>query len=235
MNYETVINEIKSYENLNGKKVLSRHGAKEPFYGVKIQDLKKIKKKIKIDFELSLRLYESGISDAMYLAGLITDPKKMSKEILDEWVKKAYWYMLSEYTVAGVTAKSDYGMELGLNWIKSDSELIASCGWATVSNVSTIKQDSDIDLSLIKDLLLIVKQNIHSEKNRVRYTMNNYVICIGIYVKELSSYAIEIAKSIGDVNVDMGNTSCKVPNALEYIDKAISKGKLGKKRKTAIC
>jgi len=35
--------------------------------------------------------------------------------------------------------------------------------------------------------------------------------------------------------VDVGGTACKVPLADEYIDKAIDKGRIGKKRKTARC
>ena len=52
------------------KKTLMRHGAKEPLFGVKIEDLKKIQKTIKSDYALSLQLYDTGNSDAMYLAGL---------------------------------------------------------------------------------------------------------------------------------------------------------------------
>src|SRR5947209_7953223 len=48
-----------------------KHGAREPFFGVKIEDLKKIQKRIKKDYQLALDLYATGISDAMYLAGLI--------------------------------------------------------------------------------------------------------------------------------------------------------------------
>jgi hypothetical protein len=42
-------------------------------------------------------------------------------------------------------------------------------------------------------------------------------------------------KTIGDVYVDMGNTSCTVPNAVAYIKKVKAHGSLGKKRKTVKC
>ena len=54
------------------------HGAKEPFFGVKVGDLKKILKKTKKNHELSLELYKTGNSDAMYLAGLMADEKKIT-------------------------------------------------------------------------------------------------------------------------------------------------------------
>ena len=58
---------------------------------MKIADLKVIQKKIKKDYELSLALYDTGNSDAMYLAGLIADPDRMTKADLKKWVKGAYW------------------------------------------------------------------------------------------------------------------------------------------------
>src|SRR5687768_631955 len=94
-----IVEELKSLGSESTKRVLMKHGAKEPFFGVKIEHLKKIQKRIKMDYQLSLDLYDTGISDAMYLAGLIADDEKMTKRDLQKWVKAAYWNMLSEYTV----------------------------------------------------------------------------------------------------------------------------------------
>ena len=71
--------------------------------------------------------------------------------------------------------------------------------------------------------------------NRVRHTMNNFVIAVGSYVPELTTKAKAIAKAVGVVNVNMGNTACNVPDALTYIKKVEDAGKLGKKKKTVFC
>jgi hypothetical protein len=44
-----------------------------------------------------------------------------------------------------------------------------------------------------------------------------------------------VADKIGTVEVDMGDTACKVPSAREYIQKVQQRGTLGKKRKTVKC
>ena len=71
--------------------------------------------------------------------------------------------------------------------------------------------------------------------NRVRHTMNNFVIAVGSYVPAFTSKAKSIAKAIGEVKVNMGNTACKVPDALAYIKKVEDAGKLGQKKKTVFC
>jgi hypothetical protein len=65
--------------------------------------------------------------------------------------------------------------------------------------------------------------------------MNGFVIALGTYVQGLSDLAVQAATKVGEVSVDMGNTDCKVPNAVQYIHKAREKGAIGKKRKTVKC
>jgi 3-methyladenine DNA glycosylase AlkD len=235
MTVNEIMQQLQQFGNESTKKVLVKHGAREPFFGVKIEDLKKIVKKVKSDYSLSLELYYTGNSDAMYLAGLIADPAKMTREDLNDWAEKAYWYMLSEFTVAWVASESPYGTELALQWIDSEKENIASSGWATLASIAALKNDDEIDASLYRQLLERVSKNIHSEKNRVRHTMNNFVIAVGGYCKHLSTDAINIASTLGKVQVDMGGTACKVPLATDYIQKMHSRGLLGKKRKSARC
>src|SRR5580700_2524530 len=104
------------------KKVLRNHGVPEPLFGVKIEELKKFQKRIKKDYQLALDLYETGVYDAMYLAGLIADDPKMTKKDLRRWAEKAHCPTLSEYTVPWVAAESKHGLELALDWIDSSKE-----------------------------------------------------------------------------------------------------------------
>lgn len=235
MTVEDVMQELESYGSDQTKRTFSRHGAREPFYGVKVQDLKKILKKTKKNHELSLQLYATGNTDAMYLAGLMADEKKISKEQLQEWAEAAYWYYLSEYTVAWVAAETPFGFELGLEWIDSDKEGIAVSGWSTLTNYASINADENLDIDTYSKLLDRVAKTIHDAPNRVRYVMNGFVIGVGCYIEELSPKAQKIADGLGKVNVEMGGTACKVPSAPEYIQKVIDKGRLGKKRKVARC
>ncbi|MEJ2595755.1 MAG: DNA alkylation repair protein [bacterium] len=235
MTLQEVMAELEQMGSEQTKKVLMKHGAREPFFGVKVGDLKKIVKKVKKDHELSIALFNTGNSDAMYLAGLIADEKKISGDQLQDWAEKAYWYMLSEYTVAWVAAESRFGHELGMEWIEADEENIASAGWATLANYLAITQNEELDLQEIDDLLECISKTIKYAPNRVRYAMNGFVIAAGSYIPELTNRAIEIAEKIGKVEVEMGGTACKVPSAPEYIKKVKDAGKLGKKKKVARC
>jgi len=217
------------------KKTFRNHGAKGDLFGVKVGDLKKLVKHVKKDQPLALALYETGNSDAMYLAGLSVNPKLMTKETLQKWVKTATWYMLAEYTIAGVAAESNFALELAREWMDSDEEMTAVAGWSTYSNYISITPDEKLDLEEIRSLLHQVETTIHAEKNRVRYVMNGFVISVGAYVAELYDVAMQVAEEIGKVHVDVGQTACKVPLATDYIKKIEQRDKIGVKKKTCIC
>jgi 3-methyladenine DNA glycosylase AlkD len=235
MTANEVIDCLRSLGNESIKRTLLKHGAKEPFFGVKIGDLKKIQKRIKKDHQLALELYDTGISDAMYLAGLIAEDEQMTKKDLQRWVEGASWGMISEYTVPWVAAGSKHGREMALKWIDSKKESIAAAGWMTLASVVSITDDGDLDLPELKKLLARVEKTIYDAPNRVRYAMNNFVIAVGCAVAGMTDLAMKTAKKIGKVEVDMGDTSCKVPYAPDYIRKVQQRGTTGKKRKTAKC
>ena len=235
MNVEEIMETLASLSSEQTKKTFMNHGANGSVFGVKVGDLKKLVKYVKKDQELALALYETGNSDAMYLAGLSVNPKLMTKETLKQWVEKANWYLLAEYTVAGVAAESPYALELAREWMDADEEMIAVAGWSTYANYLSITPDEKLNLEEIRGLLHRAEVTIHQEKNRVRYCLNGFVISVGAYVTALHDEAIKTAEAIGKVHVNMGNTACKVPLALPYIKKMEERNKIGVKRKTCIC
>ena len=235
MTVDEVMTELATYGSPSIKNILLKHGVKEPFFGVKIQDLKIIEKRVKKDHDLALGLFQTGNADAMYLAGLIADDSKMTKKELQSWIEMALSSNISEYTVPWVCAASNYGFELGMEWIDSDQEHIATAGWNTLGGLTALKADEDLDLDAYYQLIGRIEKNIQTSKNRVRYAMNTFLISVGSYVPALTKDAKAAADRIGLVTVDMNGTSCKVPSVIDYIGKVESKGKLGKKKKTLKC
>jgi len=235
MTVKEIMAAVKSFSDENIKKILLKHGVKEPFFGVKVEHLKTIQKKIKKDYQLAKDLYATGNADAMYLAGLIADDDKMTKEDLQAWVKMAVSDNISAYTVPWVAAGSPYGLELAMEWVNAKEEHIAVAGWATLSGWVAIKPDSELNMPALKKLLARIEKSIHTARNRERSAMNGFIIAVGTYVTELSKDAVATAIKIGKVTVDSNGTACKVPDAMEYIKKAADKGTTGKKKKTVKC
>lgn len=235
MTAQQIISEIEPLGTEGYRRILRNHGITGPLFGVKVEHLKKYEKAIKKDYQLALDLYETGIYDAMYLAGLIADESRMSKNDLRDWLTKATSEKVAEFTVAWVAADSPHGWDLALEWIDSSDEKGAVIGWGTLSSWVAVKPDAELDIPALRQLLDRVKTTIHSQPDRIRYKMNNFVIALGSYVRELADEALNAGSAIGKVQVNMGDTACKVPYSPEYIQKAIAKSPVAKKRKSARC
>jgi 3-methyladenine DNA glycosylase AlkD len=233
MTAKEVIAELKAMGSDTTKRIFEKHGAPPNQFGVKVEDMKKIQKKVKKNYGLSLELFDSGIPEAQYLAGLIADESKMTKKDLQQWADNASWHMVSEYTVPWIAAESKFGWELGLKWIDSGKENIQSTGWNTLASLVSIKQDEELDVKKIKELIKRIEKEIHTAGNRVRYTMNAFLIAAGGYISALTQEAQKVGKNLGKIEVNMGGTACKVPYAPDYIQKMVDKGV--KRKKMARC
>lgn len=236
MTAKQILTEMKSLGSESYKRLLmNNYGVKEPCYGVKIGDMKPIQKRIKMDYQLALDLYDTGNYDAMYFAGLIADDARMTKKDLQRWAEKAYAGAIPGATVPWVASSSPHGWEMGLKWIDSRDSRVAQIGWTTLSCLVAMQKDSELDLPKLKQLIERVKKTIHQAPDAVRYTMNSFIIAVGSYVQPLTEFALRAGEDIGPVTADLGNNQCQTPFAPDYIRKVQKAGKIGKKRKSVKC
>jgi len=234
MTAKDIVAELKKLGTAQTKKMWMTHGAQEPCLGVKVEDMKKIQKRVKMDYRLALDLYDTGIADAMYLAGLIADDEKMTKKDLQKWIEGASSDWVAEFTVPWVASAGPHGREMALKWIESKDETIAAAGWQTYSSMVAIKEDADLDLAEIKSLLQGMAKSIHQQPNRVKYVMNSFVIAVACHIKPLHKLAVDTAHGIGKVDVDLVG-ACTIPFAPDRIKKFEERSAIGKKRKSPKC
>src|SRR5258708_7786560 len=211
MTLDQAMSELAAKGSESTKKIFAKHGAKEPFFGVKVADLKVIQKKIKGDQALALKLYATGNGDAQYLAGMVADGAEMTPAQLDAWAKSASWCMVSGTIVPWVASEHTDGFALAFKWIDSPQEGIAVSGWNTLSALAAITPDEKLPVKQFSASLDRVPKTVPTAPDDVRSAMNSFVIACGAYVATLGEKAIATARKLGKDEVDMGATACKVP------------------------
>ena len=95
MKLKEVMTQLAAKGSASTKRIFLKHGAKEPFFGVKVADLKLMAKKLKGEQALALELFATGNGDAQYLAGIIVDGTKMTRAQVQSWADQAAWRMIS--------------------------------------------------------------------------------------------------------------------------------------------
>ena len=235
MTLAQVMSELAAKGSEATKKLWIKHGAKEPFFGVKIADLKVLHKKLKGDQALALQLYATGNGDAQYLAGMIADGAKLTPAQLQKWVETAGWCMIGNTIVPWVASENAEGLALALKWIDSPKETISVSGWKTLGALAIVVPDDQLPEKKFSALLDRIAKTISSAPDDVRLAMNGFIIAVGTYVAPLGAKAIATARKIGTVEADMGDTACKIPDAESTILKCRRGAPIAPKRTTVRC
>ncbi|MFP7732247.1 DNA alkylation repair protein [Priestia aryabhattai] len=235
MNFEMVMKELEALGTERAKKTYINNGAHEPLFGVATGKMKPIAKKIKKNQPLADQLYASGNYDAMYFAGVIADPTRMTEENFERWIDAAYFYMLSDYVVAVTLAETDFAQVVADKWIASGQELKMSAGWSCYCWLLGNRPDDEFSTTKISNMLDQVENTIHASPNRTKSAMNNFIYTVGISYLPLHDKAIEIAKAVGPVEVKRDKKKSSILLASETIQKEIDRGRIGFKRKYVRC
>ena len=201
------------------RRTYARHGAAEPMFGVSFATLKTLLKRIGVDHELGLALWDTGNFDARNLAVKIVDPARMSAVELDRWATAPYARMCVAY-IAHVAVEGPHARAKAEQWLAACAESVRFVGWTLVGALA-IRDEATPD-EWFSDRLAAIERSIRTAPNAEREAMNQAVIAIGCRSAALRKSATAAAKRIGKVEIDHGNTACKTPDALEYIDKAWS-------------
>ncbi|MBN2849564.1 MAG: hypothetical protein A2Y20_06250 [Firmicutes bacterium GWF2_51_9] len=217
MELHEVLVQLEEAGDASTRKIYLNNGAKEPLFGVKMGDVRKLAKKIKTDQCLADELYDTGILDAMMLAGMIADSGKMSVDQLGRWVEKAYCAMVSERCVAPLAAQNPQRFEIAANWIESPHEQTACAGFTVYGMLYSHIPDDRLDLDQVKSVVDTIERRIQSEPTYLQNAMNNCLIMIGIYVLPLTSYCLEVSRRIGYVKPTVKINSCNIQSATDYI------------------
>src|SRR5688572_14784523 len=181
------------------RKTYARHGAVEPMFGVSFATLKTLVKRIGVDHELALELWETGNHDARILAYKIADPASIKSADLDRWVKQNTARMCGGY-VAMLAAEGPHGPDKARKWLASSNEQLRAAGWILVGQLAN--RDEKASDEWFAKLLVEIEKTIHTVSNAEREAMNTTLISIGGRSAALRKTATAAAKRIGKVEVD---------------------------------
>ncbi|MHC4941281.1 MAG: DNA alkylation repair protein [Planctomycetota bacterium] len=221
MTRNEVLKELKAMGTAQNRKVYPRHGVKGPAFGVSYANLGKLKKRIKSDQPLAEQLWASGNHDARILATMIADPEAMSAKTLDAWARDLDNYVLTD-AFSTMLARTRFAPARADKWASARSEWKAAAAWNICASL-------DRPDAYFEERLAAIEAGIHDARNRVKHSMNQALIGIGVRNANLQGKATAAARRIGKVDVDHGETGCKTPDAAAYIRKTVEHRKKRKK------
>ncbi len=216
-----VMAELKAAGTAQTIKTFRNHGVTGDFFGVSYAFLKKLHKRVKVDHELALELWQTGNHDARVFACWAADGDKTTMKLLDQWARDVDNHVLA-IELAALAQDSDRAHRIMAKWIARKSEWPAAMGWSVASRLAMQPgrgpDEGGITEAQVAELLKKLEAGIHSAPNYTRHNMNNALISIGCRPK-WKTKAMAAAKRIGQIHVDYGVTSCSVTDAATKIQK----------------
>ena len=213
--------QLKKAGSAQTRKTYGRHGVTGEMFGVSYADLGRLKKKIKVNHEMAIELWETGNHDAQVLASMIADPDQATVKQINDWASSLNNYVITD-AFSKYVHETKFADKKMTQWMNARKEYLPVCGWTLLALKATKESEPDSNFDAY---LETIEASIHSERNRTRQAMNNALIAIGIRNSKMEKKAIRVARKVGKVEVDHGDTSCKTPDAESYIKNARSRAK----------
>ena len=223
MTLAETMRELEKAGSAQTRKTYARHGATGPMFGVSFGTLKALTKRINVDHELAMALWDTGNLDARNLAVKIVDPLRLTSADLDRWVRESTVARLGGGYAAMLAAEGPHAAAKSAQWLASKDLRERCAGWTLLGQLT--QRDETSPDSVFEKRLAAIERTIHAAPNDERELMNMAVIVIGGRNAALRKSALATAKRIGKVEIDHGDTACQTPDAGEYIEKMWARAK----------
>ena len=195
MNYEEVIKQLKEMGDPKNIEGMGRFGIKtENNLGNSVTTLRNYAKKIGKDHDLAVKLWDSGIRDARMVAACIEDPKTVSEEQIDRWVKDFDSWDICDHCCGHLFDKTPYAYKKAKEWTKKKEEFQKRAGFSLMAWLAV--HDKKVDDSKFDEFLTIITIESTDERNYVKKAINWALRNIGKRNISINKRAIETAKKI---------------------------------------
>jgi len=195
MKYSEVIQRLESLSSPEAVAGMARFGINpENTYGVSIPNLRKIAKEAGRDHALARELWASGIHEARILASMTSDPKLVTEEQMEAWVKDFDSWDVCDQVCMNLFEKVPLAWRKVSEWSQREEEFVKRTAFALLACFAWHDREA-ADEKFI-ELMPVIVSGASDERNFVRKAVNWALRNIGKRNPNLNRAAIETARKI---------------------------------------
>jgi 3-methyladenine DNA glycosylase AlkD len=199
MNYEEIIQKLQSLANPENVKGMARYGINQKNnLGISIYQLRPLAKEIGRNHALALRLWDSKLHDARLLACFIDDPKQITREQMDAWIKDFDSWDICDQACTSLFDLSSLAYEKVYQWVGYEKEFVKRAAFSLIAGLA-VHDKNAMDKDFERFLPILV-QNAVDERNYVKKAVNWALRNIGKRNLHLNKAALKTAKEIQKID-----------------------------------
>ena len=194
-----IINELKALSDPAKIADLERYAIKtRKWFGIRTPELKafarEVKKLVDDRHATALELWESGIYDVRAIAFMIDDPKRVTPEQMDAWVKDFDNWATVDGTCSYLFCHTPHAYEKAFEWTLRAPEFEKRAAFSLMAYLAV--HDKKASDGKIASFLPLIEKHSDDDRNFVKKAVNWALRQIGKRSFALNKLAIETAERI---------------------------------------
>jgi 3-methyladenine DNA glycosylase AlkD len=195
MQYEEIIERLQSLSNPEAVTGMARFGiTPQNTYGVSIPNLRKLAKEVGKDHLLAQRLWARDSRETRILASMIDDPKMVTEEQMESWVKDFDYWEICDQCCANLFEKTGFAYQKCVEWSSREEEFVKRAGFVLMARLAVSDKKANDDQ--FEAFFPLIKREATDNRNFVKKAVNWALRQIGKRNLNLNRKAIETAQEI---------------------------------------
>ncbi len=150
---------------------MARFGVQaERVIGLTTPQLRTLARSIGRNQALAEALWDTGIHDCRILASLIGDPYKITRKVMERWVRDFASWDVCDACCCNLFDKSPHAWAQIAKWAKSRREFVRRAAFATIAALAV--HDKTADDRVFREALMLVEQYAFDDRNFVKKAVN---------------------------------------------------------------
>jgi 3-methyladenine DNA glycosylase AlkD len=193
--FEEVLETLHSLAKPENLKEMARFGITgDRRLGISMPDLRKLGKSIGKDHEMALRLWATGIPDAMILAALVEDPQKVTEEQAGSWVMVIHSWDVCDQLCMNLFDRTGFADKKIWEWSERKEEFVRRAAFAMIACIAWHDKKAP-DKEMIK-YFPVIKKGASDDRNYVKKAVSWALRNIGKRNLNLNQESIRLARKI---------------------------------------
>jgi 3-methyladenine DNA glycosylase AlkD len=197
--HQEIIKKLRTLSNPENVKGMARFGINpENTLGISIPVLRKMAKEIGKNHALAQDLWSTGIHEARLLSCFIDDPKKVTEEQMESWVRDFDSWDVCDQCCMNLFDKTPYAVARAIEWSSREDTFVKRAGFAIMASLAfhDKKAGDEIFIGFLEE----IKKQSEDDRNFVKKAVNWALRQIGKRNSNLNKLAIKTSQEIQGID-----------------------------------
>jgi 3-methyladenine DNA glycosylase AlkD len=200
MDAAEIVARLKGMADPTALEGMARYGInpQHAYGGISVPTLRALAKEVGRDHALAEQLWASGVHEARILASMVDDPKQVTEEQMERWVRDFNSWDLCDQVCGNLFDRTPFAHAKAVQWSQQPEEFVRRAGFALMAWLAV--HDKQMTAAQFEPFFPLMIQAAADERNFVKKAVNWALRSIGKRSPALNARAIEVAREMQQID-----------------------------------